>query len=59
MANLHSGAMASLEAMIAGVGAQYYDKQIPKDITREGLTVQKRGRAIDAYTLLPRSNDLL
>ena len=29
MANLHSGAMASLEAMIAGVGAQYYDKQIP------------------------------
>ena len=50
MANFHSGAMASLEAMIAGVGAQYYDKQIPKDITREGLTVQKRGRAINAYT---------
>ena len=39
MANLHSGVMASLEAIIAGVGAQYYDKKIPKDMTREGLTV--------------------
>ena len=39
MANLHSGAMASLEAMIAGVGAQYNDKQIPKNMIREGLNV--------------------
>ena len=41
MANFHSGAMASLEAMIAGVGAQYYDKQIPKDMTSEGLKYRK------------------
>ena len=39
MANFHSEAMASLEAMIAGVGAKYYDKQTLKDMTREGLTV--------------------
>ena len=30
MANLHSGVMASLEAIFAGVGAQYYDKKNPK-----------------------------